>query len=65
MLYNLCINLKTLKRDVVVIHKSKISKSVKKLSSRLSFLRFRAIRKKLNSPYKSLRVASQQLGFQL
>jgi len=35
MLYNLCINLKTLRRDVVVIHESKISKFVKKLSSRL------------------------------
>jgi len=35
MLYNFCINLKTLRRDVVVIHESKISKFVKKLSSRL------------------------------
>jgi len=35
MLYNFCINMKTLRRDVVVIHESKISKFVKKLSSRL------------------------------
>jgi len=35
MLYNLCINLKTLRCDVVVIYKSKVSKFVKKLSSRL------------------------------
>jgi len=35
MLYNLCINLKTLRRNVAIIHKSKIFKFVNKLLNRL------------------------------
>jgi len=58
MLYNLCINLKTSKRDFVVIHEGKIFEFAKKPSSRLLFLQFCAIRKKLSLLHKSLRVAS-------
>jgi len=58
MLYNLCKNLKTLKYNVVVIHKSKISKFVKKLSSRLLIFIILCSSQEIEFIIQKLRVAS-------
>jgi len=58
MLYNLCINLKTLRCDVVVIHKGKISKSAKKLSSRLLIFTILCGSQEMEFTIQKFRVAS-------